>query len=143
MSTNAVTLSLKSLLVPSKTVEVEFPGMPDFKITVSFQSRESMINLRKKATKTTLKNRQTVDEVDDELFLKLYVEACIKDWKGLKLSYLDQLAPVDLSGQDLEATLGFSQDNALWLMKASTIFDQFISDTVTDLGKFPSISSTK
>jgi len=142
-SNNATPLSLKSLLVPSKTVEVEYPGLPEFKIKVSFLSRESLVNLRKKATKTVIKNRNTFDEVDDELFLKLYVDASIKDWSGLKLSYLDQLAPVDLSGQDMDATLGYSQENALWLMKASTNFDSFISDTVTDLGKFPSISSSK
>ena len=73
-------LSLKSLLVPSKSVEVEFPGMPGFKINVSFLSRETLISIRKKATKITYKNRQAQEELNDDLFLELYVENAIKAW---------------------------------------------------------------
>lgn len=131
-----MSLSLKTLLVPSKSVEVEYPGMPEFKIQVAFLSRETLQQIRKKATKTTFKNRQPVEELDDELFLSLYVQSCIKGWSGLKLKYLEQLAPVDVSGQDPEALLEYSEENALALMKNSTNFDAFISEQVTDLGNF-------
>lgn len=137
------TVSLKTLLVPSKSVEVDYPGFDGFKIDVAFLSRETLINLRKKATKHTFKNRQAVEELDDDLFLKLYVEASIKGWKGFKFSYLAQLAPVDLSGQDENDELEFSAENALMLMKSSTNFDAFISDTVTDLGNFQKSSAAK
>lgn len=129
-------LSLKTLLVPSKSLEVEYPGMPDFKIQVSFLSRETLQNIRKKATKTSFKNRQPVDELNDELFLELYVKSAVKGWSGLKLKYLEQLAPVDLTGQDLDAELEYSEENALYLMKNSANFDSFISEQVTDLGNF-------
>lgn len=130
-------ISLKSLLVPSKAVEVEYPGMPGFLINVCFLSRETLQSIRKKSTKTTFKNRQPVEELNDELFLELYVKASIKGWKGLKLKYLEQLAPVDLGQEaNLEADLDFSEENALYLMKASTNFDAFISEQVTDLGNF-------
>jgi hypothetical protein len=79
-------ISLKTLLVPSKEVEVEYPGMPGFKVNVSFLSRETLVNIRKKATKTTFKNRQPQEELNDELFLQLYVQAAVKGWSGLKLS---------------------------------------------------------
>jgi superfamily I DNA and RNA helicase len=130
------TLSLKTLLVPSKAVEVEYPGMPDFKIEVAFLSRETLQQIRKRATKTTFKNRQAVDELNEELFLQLYVNSCVKGWSGLKLSYLEQLAPVDLTGQDPEAVLEYSEENALYLMKNSASFDSFISEQVSDLGNF-------
>jgi hypothetical protein len=130
------TLSLKNLLVPSKSLEVEYPGMPEFKVQVAFLSRETLQQIRKKATKTSFKNRQPVDELNDELFLELYVKAAIKGWSGLKLKYLEQLAPVDLSGQDLDAELEYSEENALYLMKNSTNFDSFVSEQVTDLGNF-------
>ena len=136
MATTQTSLSLKTLLVPSKSVQVEYPGFPDFKIDVSFLSRETLVNIRKKATKTTFKNRQSTDEVNDDLFLQLYVQASIKGWSGLKLSYLEQLAPVDLSGQNLDDELAFTEENALFLMKSSTNFDAFVSETVTDLGNF-------
>lgn len=130
------TLSLKSLLVPSKDLEVEYPGMPDFKIQLSFLSRETLQSIRKKATRTTFKNRQPVDELNDELFLELYVKAAVKGWKGLKLSYLELLAPVDVGGANLDAELEYSEENALYLMKNSTNFDSFVSDQVTDLANF-------
>lgn len=130
------TLSLKSLLVPSKDLEVEYPGMPDFKIQLSFLSRETLQSIRKKATRTTFKNRQPVDELNDELFLELYVKAAVKGWSGLKLSYLELLAPVDVKGANLDAELEYSEENALFLMKSSTNFDSFVSDQVTDLANF-------
>lgn len=134
-------LSLKTLLVPSKTVEVEYPGLSGFKVNVSFLSRETLVNIRKKATKVTYKNRQPVEELDDKLFLKLYVESAIKGWSGLKLAYLEQLAPVDLTGQDPDDELPFDNDNALFLMQASVNFDNFISETVTELSNFNKTNS--
>jgi hypothetical protein len=129
-------LSLKSLLVPTKTIEVDYPGMPGFKIKLSFLSREILLNIRKKSNKVTVKNRQTQEEFDDELFIQLYSDNAIKGWSGLKLRYLEQLAPVDLSGQDLDSELEYTQENALYLMRNSTNFDSFVSDTVSDLGNF-------
>jgi len=136
-------ISLKSLLVPSKSVEVEYPGLPGFVVQVAFLSRETLLNIRKKSTKTSFKNRQPVEEFNDELFLQLYVENAVKGWSGLKLKYLEQLAPVDLSGQDMEAELKYTAENALYLMKNSGDFDSFISDQVSDLGNFSTSSSSK
>lgn len=131
-----MSISLKTLLVPSKSLEVEYPGMPDFKIQVAFLSRETLQSIRKKSTKTSFKNRQPVEELNDELFLELYVKSALKGWSGLKLKYLEQLAPVDLTGQDPDAELEYSEENALYLMKNSSNFDSFISEQVTDLGNF-------
>lgn len=135
-------ISLKSLLVPSKAVEVEYPGMPGFNINVAFLSRETLLSIRKKSTKTSFKNRQPVDEFNEDLFLQLYVENAVKGWSGLKLAYLEQLAPVDLTGQNLDDELEYSSENALYLMKNSSNFDAFISEQVSDLGNF-STSSKK
>lgn len=139
----SVTLSLKSLLVPSKQVEVEFPGFAGFKVQLNFLSRETLVGIRKKATKITFKNRQPTEELNDDLFLQLYVAACIKGWSGFKLTYLEQLAPVDLKGQDMEAELDFSDENALFLMKSSSNFDSWVSEQVTELGNFQKTSDKK
>ena len=135
-------LSLKSLLVPSKTVEVEYPGFPGFKIQLAFLSREILLNIRKKSTKTTFKNRQATEDFDEDTFLKLYVEASVKGWSGLRLGYLNQLAPVDLSGLDPDDFLEFSEENALYLMKNSSNFDAFITEQVSDLTNFSKTSSS-
>jgi len=140
---SAPSLSLKSLLVPSKLVKVDFPGFSGFNVQLSFLSRETLVGIRKKATKITFKNRQPTEELNDDLFLQLYVAASIKGWTGFKLSYLEQLAPVDLTGQDMNAELDYSEENALFLMKSSSNFDSWVSENVTELGNFQKISAAK
>ena len=137
------TLSLKTLLVPSKSVQVEYPGMPGFVVDLAFLSRETLLNIRKKSTKTSFKNRQAAEEFNEDLFLQLYVENAVKGWKGFKLSYLEQLAPVDLKGQNMDDELEYTPENALYLMKNSSNFDGFISEQVSDLGNFSTTSSSK
>ena len=133
-------ISLKSLLVPSKAVSVEFPGMPGFVVDLAFLSRETLLNIRKKSTKTTFKNRQPHEEFNEDLFLQLYVDNAVKGWKGFKLSYLEQLAPVDLTDQNPSDELEFTPENALYLMKASSGFDSWVSEQVSDLGNFSKTS---
>jgi hypothetical protein len=128
--------SLKTLLVPSKQVTVEYPGMSGFSVNVAYLSRETLQSIRKKATKTSFKNRQPVEELNEDLFLELYVKSAVKGWNGLKFEYLEQLAPVDLTGEDMANELEYSEENALYLMKASSEFDAFISGQVSDLGNF-------
>jgi hypothetical protein len=137
------TVSLKSLLVASKGTEVEYPGMEGFKLEIAFLSREELTKIRKKATKTEYKNRQPVETVNDDLFLQLYVDGCIKGWSGLKFSYLEALAPVDVSAQKPDDMLAYSRENALFLMKVSANFDSFISETVTELSNFQQASGKK
>lgn len=137
------TLSLKTLLVPSKSVQVEYPGMPGFVVDLAFLSRETLLSIRKKSTKTSFKNRQASEEFNEDLFLQLYVENAVKGWSGFKLSYLEQLAPVNLAGQDLDNTLEYTPENALYLMKNSSNFDAFVSEQVTDLGNFSTSNSSK
>lgn len=137
------TVSLKSLLVPTKEVEIEFPGFENFKLNLAFLSREELMKIRKKATKIEYKNRQPTETLNDDLFLQLYVDGCIKGWSGLKFSYLAALAPVDVSGQKEDDTLAYSRENALFLMKASSNFDSFISETVTELANFQQPSGSK
>jgi len=137
------TLSLKTLLVPSKSVQVEYPGMPGFVVDLAFLSRETLLSIRKKSTKTSFKNRQATEEFNEDLFLQLYVDAAVKGWNGFKLSYLEQLAPVDLTDKDLDSELGYTAENALYLMKNSSNFDAFISEQVSDLGNFSTTNSSK
>lgn len=137
MAEETTNISLTSLLVPSKAVEVDYPGLDGLKVNVAFLAREELVKLRKKAVKITYKNRVQTEELNEELFLKLYTEATIKGWSGFKYSYLQTLLLVDLSSiKDPTAELPFNLDNAVALMKGSTEFDSFISETVNDLTVF-------
>lgn len=135
-------LSLKTLLVPSKDVTEEYPGMPGFKVKLSYLSRDTLIQLRKKATTQKRVKGELVEEINDELFLDLYVKAAIKGWEGLKLKYLSLLAPVDLEGHDMENALAYSEENALFLMKNSTDFDSWVGSVINDLANFQSSKSS-
>ena len=133
--------NLSTLIVPSKAIEVDYPGLEGFKLNLSFLSREELVKLRKKASKLTYKNRQSIEELNEDLFLKLYVEATVKGWSGLKYKYLNQLLLVDTSAiKNLDSCMAFSLENAILLMKNSSDFDAFISDAVSDLQVFSKTS---
>lgn len=131
-----MSIKLSTLLVPTHTTEVEYPGFPGFKVKVSFISREILADIRKKSLKSTFKNRALVEELNEDTFLQLYTQKAISGWSGLKLSYLEQIAPVNITGQDPETELEYSEENALHLMKNSSDFDNFVGSVVSDLGKF-------
>lgn len=128
--------NIKSLLTPTKTVEVEYPGLSGFKIKLCYLSKETLVSMRKKSTKVVFKNRQTTEEVDDELFLKLYSQNVIKGWSGLTLSHLSKLVPIDTGDADLNTFVDYSEENALDLIKNSSNFDSFVTEQVSDLGNF-------
>ena len=130
-------MELKNLLLPEKTVSFDFPGCEGFKIELSFLSKESNQSIFRKCRKTKFnpKTRQPEEEFDDELFLELYVAAIIKGWSGFKMKYLNELVLADV-GQDPEAEIDYSPENALTLMKSSVIFDNWVSEVISDLGNF-------
>lgn len=137
--------SLQSLLTPSKTVEVDFPDMEGFKVSIAFLSREELLKLRKSCitTKFDRKSRQPIEEMNDELFLKNYVSSVVKGWTGLKFKFLQELMLIETDGINLEDELEYSEENALVLMKNSAEFDGLITDVTSDLSNFTKYSTKK
>lgn len=141
-----MSISLQSLLTPSKSVEVDYPGLEGFKVKLTFLSREELVKLRKRCVTTTFdrKARQPMESLDENLFLKNYVKAVVTGWEGLKYEYLEQLMLVDLSSvKDKTLEMEYNEENALVLMKNSTDFDSFVTDVVSDLSNFTKFSSAK
>ena len=131
-------MELKSLLVDSKTTWVEFPGLDGFEVELANLSRKELLNLRKKCTtnKFNRKTRGFEESLDEDKFVKEFSEATIKNWKGLKLSYLEDLVLVDLKNQDLDKELDFSSENAQLLVENSSEFDNWLNEVVFDLDNF-------
>jgi len=131
-------ISLKSIIKESATIEEQFPGYPDFVVTLSYPGRQQLNKIRKAAShqKMNRKTHQVEDVLDDEKFLHKYVEAVIKGWKGFKVSYLQELALVDAEGLDSEDEIPFSVDNALVLMQNSPDFDSWITELTTEIENF-------
>ena len=131
-------VSLSSLLTPSKTVTVDYPGMNGFTVDLCYLAREELIKLRNRclSQKFNRKTRAFDDQLDEDKFLIEYVKAVIKGWKGLKYSYLEELLLVDISSLDPEDELEFSQDNAETLMKNAGDFDTWVTEVTGDLENF-------
>ena len=131
-------------MVPSKTVDMEYPGCPDLTVSVAYLTTDELRNLRKKATtqKFNKKTRQPEDEVDSEIFQDIYIQAVIKGWSGFKYKYLTGMVPVDVSMIDTaeyaegEGMFEFSKENATVLMKNCSDFDGWISSQLEDVENF-------
>ena len=131
-------VSLASLMTPSKTVAIDFPGYAGMSVDLCYLAREELVKLRKKCvtTKFNKKTRQPEEELDEDKFLVEYCKAVIKGWKGFKYRYLEELLLVDVSALDPEDELPFTQENAELLMKNSSNFDTWVTETVSDLENF-------
>ena len=133
-------MDLKSLLVDSKTTWAEFPGLDGFEVELANLSRKELVNLRKKCTinKFNRKTRQFEDELNDEKFVVEFTKATVKNWRGLKLDFLEDLLLVDLKGQDPETEMDYSEENAQTLVENSSEFDNWLNEVVFDLENFRS-----
>jgi len=138
-------MELKSLLVDSKTAWVDFPGLDGFEVELANLSRKELINLRKKCTinKFDRKTRIFNEELDESKFLNEFSSAVIKNWKGLKLGYLEDLILVDIKGQNPDTEMDYSQENAVVLVENSSEFDNWLNEVVFDLENFRSKEQTE
>ena len=131
-------MELKNLLVDTKTTWVDFPGLDDFEVELANLSRKELVALRKRCTqnKFNRKTRQFEESLDDDKFVIHFTSATVKNWKGLKLKYLEDLVLVDLKGQSPEAEMPYSSENAKELVENSTEFDNWLNEVVFDLANF-------
>lgn len=131
-------VSLKSLLTPSKTVEFDFPGKENFKVKLTYLAREELLKLRNRCVsqKFNKKTRQYEEDFDADKFLPEYIKAVIQGWSGLKYSYLEEFLLVDISSVNPDDELEFNLENVETLMKNSSDFDTWVTETVGDLENF-------
>ena len=132
-------------MVDTKAVWVDFPGLDGFTVEVVNLSRKELTGLRKKCTTTKFdrKTRQAVEEIDEDKFVTEFTTAVIKNWKGLKLTYLETLLLVDITEEDPNKTLPYSAENAETLVSSSGEFDQWLNEVVFDLDNFRTGSKGK
>jgi hypothetical protein len=131
-------MKLQDLMVDTKTAWIEFPGCPGFEVKVANLSRKELIALRKRCvhTKFDRKTRQPEEVLNEEKFIREFSEATIKDWKGLKLKYLEDLLLVDLGSNNPDTILPYDADQAEILVQNSSEFDTWINEVVFDLANF-------
>ena len=138
-------MELKSLLVDSKTTWVEFPGLDDFEVELANLSRKELVALRKRCTqnKFNRKTRAFEEVLDDDKFLEQFTNATVKNWKGLKLKYLEDLVLVEIGSNDPEKEMEYTIENAIVLVENSNEFDNWLNEVVFDLENFRSAEQAK
>ena len=131
-------MELKNLLVDTKTTWVEFPGLDGFEVELANLSRKELVNLRKRCVqnKFNRKTRSFEETLDEDKFVAEFSKATIKGWKGLKIGYLEDILLVDISGQDPEMIMEYSEENAKLLVENSQDFDNWLNEVVFDLENF-------
>ena len=79
-------MDLKKLMVDTKAVWIDFPGLEGFEVEVANLSRKELNGLRKKCITTRFdrKTRQAVEDLDEEKFVVEFTNAVIKNWKGVQ-----------------------------------------------------------
>ncbi len=131
-------VSLSTLMTPSKTVSIDFPGFEGLSVDLTYLAREELLKLRSRCLKQKFnkKTRAFEEQLDEDTFLTEYVKSVIKGWNGLKYKYLKELVLVDVDDKDQDTELPYSNENAELLMRNSADFDQWVTETVGDLENF-------
>ena len=128
--------NIKNLVVAEKIVELAFPGIPDFKVRIKYQGRQAIRELAKKAMVHSIgPDMKKTEQLDIELFNKLFVNSCVLGWSGLTMENLSKLVLID-TPEDPKEEVEFSGENAEYLLSASESFDRFINSAVSDLDTF-------
>jgi hypothetical protein len=117
---------------------IEFPDVDGFEVHLRFLTREDLMKIRNQSLtfKFNKRTRQREEEIDNDKFLEHYAGKAVMGWRGLKIKHLPFLLPVDISGANIEEEVEYSEDEAIELLKSSTIFDQFITDAMNDFEQF-------
>jgi len=129
---------ISSLMATETVVDVEFPDIEGFVISLVYLTREDLLKIRNASLsfKFNKRTRQREEEIDNDKFLAAYTERAIRDWRGLKVKHLPHLLPVDISSMDGEDNIDYSLEEAIDLVRNSTVFDQFITDTMNEFEQF-------
>ena len=131
-------MELKKLMVDSKSVWMDFPGLDGFSVEVVNLSRKELTNLRKRCTiqKFDRKTRMLQEDLNEERFVTEFSKGTIKNWKGLTLDHLETLILIDKGEKDPNEEVPYSEENAEVLVSNSTEFDTWLNEVVFDLDNF-------
>lgn len=120
------------------TAWVDFPGIEGFRVNLRFLKREELLKIRNSSLtfKFNKKTRQKEEEVDSAKFVAKYADAVILGWEGLYIKNLSELLPVDTSAMNENEEIEYASEDAVELLNNSTIFDQFITESLNDYELF-------
>jgi hypothetical protein len=135
---NYIMSKIASVVAKNSSVWVDYPDIDGFSVQLTYLTREDLVKIRNKSLifKWNKRTRQREEEIDNDKFLESYAEKAIKSWKGLKVKHLPVLMPADITKMDAEEAIEHSIEEANSLLKNSSEFDQFVTDSMSDFEQF-------
>lgn len=134
---STISLNLSSLVKPEEIAEFDFEGLDGFTVKLCYLGRDKLNKLRKDCVVRKISRGEVDETLDLVKFNTMYSKDVVRGWSGLKLSYVSQLMLVGIpEGSDMDSELEYTPENAEALLKHSTHFDKFVSDTLADLSNF-------
>ena len=106
---------IASLHAQETTVDVEFPDIEGFVISLAYLNRDDLMKIRNRSLsyKFNKRTRQREEEIDNDKFLEEYTKRAIKGWKGLYVKNLPQLLPIDMENADPNEAIEYNETEAL------------------------------
>lgn len=128
---------LKELKINQNSIEVAYPRFKNFILKLRYLPRDEIAAIREKAATNTYNRltRQREDVVDTDKFMDEYIKKALVGWSGLTYEVIVALVPVEVN-VSLDTEVEYTHENAMWLVKNSTEFDSFISDTMNQVDLF-------
>lgn len=129
---------ISKLIAKETVIDVEFPDIDGFVVKLVYLGRDDLLKIRNSSLtyKFNKRTRQREETVDNDKFVEEYARRAIKGWTGLKVKHLPKLLPVDISAMKPDDDIPYTEEDALDLLKSSTVFDQFVTDALNDYENF-------
>lgn len=123
---------LKDLKLNKNKVSVPYPGIRTFVVELAFIPRDEIAAMREKHLTISFNRLSKAKEetVDVDKFMADYISKAVVGWKGLTYEVIQKLVPAEIDESVLAQEIPFTTEDALWLVKNSSEFDSFISDSM-------------
>jgi hypothetical protein len=130
-------LKISELLAEEeKTIWIKY--LDDFEINIRYLPRRELVKISETSTEITWdkKTHTRIDKVNTDRFYSKFVDKAILGWKGLTLSTLSKIVPINLNGQDPKAEVVFTKENAIELLRSGYDLDSFLQSSILDITQF-------
>lgn len=130
-------MNLSELKVDSKSIWFDFDDtIPGFEVELNYIPRSEMTGIVKSCQKSKMSRvtKQVEVTLDEDKFLDRFVSRGIKDWKGLTTENIQSLVPVVAEGELQDVP--FTHENAVFLVKESSWFDDWVNTKISDVDSF-------
>lgn len=131
-------LMLNNLKINQNSIKVPYPSFKNFILHMCYLPREKLTSIREKNVSISFNRVSRVKEetVNTDDFMNEYIKTAVVGWEGLTLGIVKTLVPIEVAEAELDKAVPYTHEDAMWLVKNSSEFDSFISETMSQVGLF-------